>query len=188
MQPNGHGMRQVARRPIAGQVIASRALFEANPEIKWAYGKCKIIDAEGAEIRRPITWYKNLLLRRYSYRRLLSENFISQPATFWRREVHDEVGYFDEDDHWCMDYEFWLRVGSRYPAGVIDRYLANFSYHMASKSAREDKTKFQEEYRIAKRYGSGARMPLYLHKLNYFKIVGIYQVLAVLRRLRNRVR
>jgi len=33
MQPNGHGMRQVARRPIAGQVIASRALFEANPEI-----------------------------------------------------------------------------------------------------------------------------------------------------------
>jgi len=170
---------------LPGALFRVAEFFEHNPTTMWAYGKCRIVDADGDEIRRPITWYKNLLLRRYSYRKLLSENFISQPATFWRREIHDELGYFDEDDHWCMDYEFWLRVGSKHPAGVIDSYLANFRYHMASKSAKEDKVKFQEELRIAKRYAGGARAPLYLHRLNYFKIVGVYQALALLRRARG---
>src|ERR1022692_1731698 len=100
--------------------------FAAHPEVKWAYGKCRIVDADDREIRKPITWYKNLLLRRYSYRKLLAENFISQPATFWRRQVHDEIGYLNEDEHYVMDYEFWLRLGQSYPAGVINRYLASF--------------------------------------------------------------
>ncbi len=152
--------------------------FNDNPSTKWVYGKCKIVNENDVEIRKPITLYKNLLLRNFSYNKILAENFISQPATFWRRELHDEFGYFDENDHWCMDYEFWLRIGSKYPAGVINNYLSNFRYHSDSKSGLEDKTKFQDELKLAKKYSNGVKIPIYLHKLNYFKIIWSYRIMA----------
>ena len=46
------------------------------------YGfRCRIIDEDGREIRRAVTCYKDRILRRYTYRRLLRQNLISQPAT-----------------------------------------------------------------------------------------------------------
>ena len=84
--------------------------FIKNPDKKWVYGKCKIINEKDQEIRKPITAYKNWLLKKYSYKKLLTENFISQPATFWKKELHNEFGYFNESESLCMDYEFWLRI------------------------------------------------------------------------------
>jgi len=151
--------------------------FQNNPDKKWVYGKCKIINENDQEIRKPITTYKNLLLKKYSYAKLLSENFISQPATFWKREIHFELGFFDENEHYCMDYEFWLRTGKKYPAGVIDAYLANFRYYATSKSGSVNKKQFQDELRIAKKYGNRHKLSIILHYTNYWKIVAIYQLL-----------
>jgi hypothetical protein len=157
--------------------------------MRWVYGKCRIIDANDVEIRRPITWYKNLLLRRYSYPKLLSENYISQPATFWRREVHDEIGYMNEEEHYVMDYEFWLRIGQKYPAGVLDTYLANFRMYDSSKSGSLSNPQFQDELRIAKVFSNGARLPILLHELNCYKIVTTYKIMASIRqrKLRSKI-
>ncbi|EKE24945.1 MAG: glycosyl transferase family protein [uncultured bacterium] len=160
-----------------GALEAVADFFKLNPDKKWIYGKCKIINENDQEIRKPITIYKNLLLRKFSYSKLLTENFISQPATFWRKELHDEFGYFDENEHFCMDYEFWLRIGKKYPAGVIGKYLANFRYYKNSKSGSVNKKQFQDQYRLAKKYGEGYFMSLLLHKFNYFKITFIYSIL-----------
>lgn len=151
--------------------------FQKNPDKKWVYGKCKIIDKNDAEIRKPITWYKNFLLKKFSFAKLLSENFISQPATFWKRELLNEIGYFNEEEHFCMDYEYWLRIGQKYSAGVIPEYLANFRYYQNSKSGSVNKKQFQDELRIAKKYGRGKMLPILLHKINYYKIVSIYSCL-----------
>ena len=45
--------------------------FEENPECKWLYGRCKIIDQHDKEIRKFITRYKNIISGKFSYRRLL---------------------------------------------------------------------------------------------------------------------
>lgn len=155
--------------------------FQNNPDKKWAYGKCKIINENDQEIRKPITLYKNLLLRNYSYAKLLSENFISQPATFWKREIHSETGFFDESEHYCMDYEFWLRIGQKYQAEVMDDYLANFRYYSNSKSGSANKKQFQDELRIAKKYGKKYPLAISLHSFNYYKIVLIYKLLNLVK-------
>ncbi len=170
--------------PDALQKVAD--FFTKNPDKLWAYGKCKIIDENDVEIRRPITWYKNLLLNRYNYKKLLSENYISQPATFWRRKIHTEVGYLNENEHYVMDYEFWLRLGAKYPAGVIHRYLANFRMYDTSKSGSLSNPQFKDELRIAKTYSKGAKLPIFLHQINYFKIVWIYKFMAFVRRRRTK--
>lgn len=151
--------------------------FQSNPDKKWAYGKCKIINENDREIRRAITLYKNLLLKNYTYPKLLSENFISQPATFWKREIHVQEGFFDENEHFCMDYEFWLRLGQKYDAGMIDSYLANFRYYANSKSGSVNKKQFQDELRLAKKYGQKYPFAIFLHKFNYYKITWIYRIL-----------
>ena len=153
--------------------------FENNPDKFWVYGKCKIINANDQEIRRPITAYKNWLLKNYSYSRLLSENFISQPATFWRRQIHAPVGFFNEKEHYCMDYEFWLRLGRLYPAGVISDYLANFRYYADSKSGGVNEKQFQDELRLAKKFGIDHPLAIFLHRINYYKITGIYKILSL---------
>jgi glycosyltransferase involved in cell wall biosynthesis len=158
-----------------------RLFFQEHPGKKWAYGKCRIIDADDQEIRKPITAYKNFLLKNYSYAKLLSENFISQPATFWKREIHAEMGFFNESEHYCMDYEFWLRIGQKYSAGVIRDYLANFRYYATSKSGGVNKKQFQDELRLAKQYGKGFPRSLLLHRFNYYKITSIYQLLNLIK-------
>lgn len=156
--------------------------FRQNPDKKWAYGKCKIIDENDREIRKWITAYKNFMLKKYSYKKLLTENFISQPATFWKKELHDDLGYFDKQENFCMDYEFWLRIGQKYPAGVINDYLANFRYYSDSKSGDVDKQQFKDQLRLAKKYGQGHPFSLLIHKFNYYKITGIYKLLELMKR------
>jgi len=152
--------------------------FENNPAKKWVYGKCRIINKNDQEIRKPITWYKNLLLGTYKYSKLLSENFISQPATFWKRELLNEVGLFSEAEHFCMDYEYWLRIGEKHPAGVIKNYLSNFRYYTNSKSGQVNRKQFQDELRLAKKYGKKYPISLILHNFNYYKITIIYKLLS----------
>ena len=168
-----------------GALAKVAEFFAKNPEIKWAYGKCRIVNENDLEIRKPITWYKNFLLKKYSYRKLLAENFISQPATFWRRELLDEIGYIDEKEHYTMDYEYWLRIGQKYPAGVIDAYLADFRMYDESKSGSLANPQFIDELRIAKKYSKGARLPIFLHKINYFKIIWIYKLMALARQRKS---
>jgi len=160
-----------------GALSRVAGFFHRNPESKWAYGKCRIIDEQDHEIRKAITLYKNLLSRSYSYRKLLSENFICQPATFWKRELLPEIGFLNEAESLCMDYEFWLRIGQKYPAGVIDGYLACFRYYPDSKSWRGIEKQFQDELRLARRYGEGHGFALFIHRINYHKIVWAYRLL-----------
>jgi GDP-D-mannose 3',5'-epimerase len=158
------------------------AFFTDNPSMRWVYGKCRIINEDDQEIRKFVTWYKNISLANYSYKKLLVENFISQPATFWKRDLHKELGLFDENEYHVMDYEFWLRVGSKYPAGVIKDYVSNFRFYSNSKSGLQTRERFQDELRVARAYSKGNRIINILHKLNYFKIVGAYKIMAVFNR------
>lgn len=108
--------------------------FTADPQTWWVSGKCQIVDEENNEIRTPITVYKNTLLRWHSFLLLLMTNYISQPATFWRRESLDAIGYLDESLRYVMDYEYWLRLYSKRPPVFIPEYLAAFKIHRNSKT------------------------------------------------------
>jgi glycosyltransferase involved in cell wall biosynthesis len=48
---------------------------------------------------------------------------ISPSAVMLRRSLLDEVGLFDEDLPAAEDYDLWLRILARHPAGLIDREL-----------------------------------------------------------------
>ena len=59
----------------------------------------------------------------YCFPQLLERCLISPSAVIIHREVFEAVGLFDESLPACEDYDLWLRIGCRYPLGLIDQAL-----------------------------------------------------------------
>lgn len=157
-------------------------VFSTEPRTQWLYGKVRIVDAHGREIRRWITVYKNRRMRRYRYSKLLAENWISQMGVFWRRSAGAQVGPFRTDLHWCMDYNFWLRLGARWPGRFVERYLADFRWYPSSKSGAGFVPQFREELAVARELAAGkCRWAVLCHRLTYLKIVTAYHAMRLLR-------
>ena len=168
-----------------GALMRVGGFFREHAEAMWVTGRCRIIDEQDREMRSAITAYKNFLLRHFSYSLLLVTNPVSQPATFWRRQVMDELGFFDKNEHFVMDYDYWLRIGKRYPVAILDDCLASFRVYTTSKTSSSYLRSFREELEVAKRY-SGSSMLNALHWLSYLSIAASYAVLNSVARLRGR--
>ncbi|MGH7215442.1 MAG: glycosyltransferase family 2 protein, partial [Tepidisphaeraceae bacterium] len=152
-----------------GALASVVGAFATRPGAQWLVGGCEIIDGAGRVIRPGVTRYKRRSLIRYSYRRLLRENMVNQPAVFWRRGFGEAVGPLDESLHYTMDYDLWLRMGGRCDPLVLDRVVSQFRIHAASKSGQVAREQFDEQYRVACRYFDGDRASRIIHRFNVEK-------------------
>ena len=150
--------------------------FQDHPQAYWLTGKCRTIDPSANEIRRSSTIYKNFWLNTRSYTALSVLNYISQPATFWRREAIEQVCYFDERWYYAMDYDYWLRLGKHYRLWFLNEYLAGFRVHPASKGRSSTQAQFAEELQVARQYIT-SRTVLALHDIHSSLSVAIYHYL-----------
>lgn len=161
-----------------GALLAVGAHFAAHPEAGWLTGRCGIIDTAGRPARGAITAYKHFWLSLGSGRVLRVLNYISQPATFWRRSLAQLVGPLDEGLHYTMDYDYWLRLSAHGAPAILDRYLADFRVHPASKGGTGAARQFAEELATARRH-TRSRLLLGLHALHSRAIVGTYGLMSM---------
>jgi glycosyltransferase involved in cell wall biosynthesis len=166
-----------------GALHAVGEAFAAHPAAPWVTGYCPIIDASGREIRRPVTAYKNLLLRRYSLGLYLTHNFVSAPATFFLRSVLEAVGGFDERYRISVDYDLQLRVARRGDPVVLRRDLAAFRMAEGSLSMAGFERQFAEHAEQARRHGEGHPVAVALNRVLSRGIVHAYRALRARRRL-----
>jgi glycosyltransferase involved in cell wall biosynthesis len=158
--------------------------FEQYPDRQWLFGKCKMIDESGKEVRKWITWYKNLLSRTFSFNRLLTENYISQPAVFFRRKAFFDAGSLNQALHYAMDFDLWLRFAKMSPPIIIPENLASFRLHNSSKSIRNHRNLFSEQYAVHLKYHHGKWL-LLIHRINIAKILLVYGIMEKLRKIKN---
>lgn len=158
------------------------SVFSDNKDCQWIAGRCRIIDENGREIRKAVTGYKNKWLGRYSYDRLLVEDFISQPAVWFRKSFLNEVGLLDENLHYTMDYDLWLRMGAKAEPVIISSYLALFRYYSGSKTGGELRKSLSEVRELCRRYANGKKSILFGNWMYRLKIQIGYSLLSCLSR------
>lgn len=168
---------------LPGALAAVGEMFARRPEVEWLYGRCPIIDGAGAPARGFVTAYKEFWMRRYSYRRLLVENFLCQPAVFFRRRLLDRAGPIDTRYRNAFDYELFLRMGELARPAFLDRELARFRVHTGSKTSSDFDRSFREERDAARAVARG-RHPVLMarHDLNRVKLLLAYRLLRQLGR------
>jgi len=70
-----------------------------------------------------------------TYKSLLAEGMVvANQAAFWRRKIHDDIGYLDEDLHCVFDYEWFLRVMKDKQAYHVDKTWGALRYHSETKT------------------------------------------------------
>jgi GT2 family glycosyltransferase len=104
------------------------ACLEKNPDVDVVYGMADHIDAGD----RTLGAYPTAP---WNYEHLKKESFICQPAAFIRRRVVEKHGLLDESLHYCMDYEYWLRLGkSGARFAYLEEKLAGSRLHAETKT------------------------------------------------------
>ena len=169
---------------------ALRSVGEAlarSPDAAWVSGYCLIIDGSGREIRRAVTSYKSFLLRRWTLGLYLTQNFVSDPATFVRRDALEAIGALDPSYRTSHDYDLWLRVARRFgPPVVIRRPLASFRMAEGTLSMRGFEAQFAEHAAVARNHGTGYPLAVAVNRAMSGLIVMIYKALRWRRRVVSR--
>ncbi len=156
--------------------------FSQNPQARWLIGQCVIIDEQDHPIRQSIARYKNRQLARYSRRRLLRENFISQMSVFWRNDLGKQVGLLNEDLYYTMDYDLWLRMSKVSDPVVLTENLGCFRWYANSKSGKINRKQFDEQYQVASPHLVGDPISRLIHRVNVEKVVWAYRLMRLLGR------
>lgn len=74
----------------------------------------------GVRVNPPITHRK---VEGEQFARNLERCMITPSSVMVQRSLFDECGGFDESLPTCEDYDLWLKITSRYPVGLVDKYL-----------------------------------------------------------------
>jgi glycosyltransferase involved in cell wall biosynthesis len=180
------GLKRVAAEIVAfvnsddlylpGSLSSVGRHFALHPDTMWLTGDHFIIDHRGRKIQSFVVSYKRILRRHPSFKTLAVANYIVQPSTFWRRELMDEIGFFDTSLHYCFDYDFWLRAILKHSPYVASVPLSLFRIHGASKGGSRFADQFAEEYRVLCRHTTD-KMLRGLHRLHGMLIVLAYRII-----------
>lgn len=79
-------------------------VFEKHPEVNVVYGNAN-------HIREDDSFIEEYYTEDFDYERLKDICFICQPSLFFRKSVVEKYGYLDDKLQYCMDYDYWLRLG-----------------------------------------------------------------------------
>jgi glycosyltransferase involved in cell wall biosynthesis len=166
---------------LPGALGAVAAAFRARPQLEWLHGRCEIIDPDDRPVRGWVSLYKHMRARRHSFENLVTENYVSQMTAFWRRSVHDHIGFLDPSLHYAFDYDLWLRLARRSAPLYLPQRLACFRWYPTSKSGAMFEHQFREDAEVAARYAADKPIALLRKRVKTQAIVGIYRALARLR-------
>jgi glycosyltransferase involved in cell wall biosynthesis len=118
-------VRETTRAPHADLIIGNMNLIDKNDKL-----------------------LRDLKYVRPTYRSLLAEGMmLTNQAAFWRRRMHDEIGYLDESFECGFDYEWFLRLLQEHRASHVNGAWGGLRLHEDTKTSNMQAV-FDAEYQM----------------------------------------
>jgi len=153
-----------------GAVKAAVEHLAANTEAAMVYGDAYYIDEKNVVAGAYPT-------EDFDMNRLAAACIICQPTAFIRRAAFDTVGMLDPGLRYCMDYDLWIRLGSRFRIDRIARFLASSRRYPETKSWSHRDQLFEEIFAVAQR-SFGHVSPHWRVCRAYYRLVNLSWPLA----------
>ena len=123
-----------------------------------------------------------------TYKSLIAEGMVlTNQAAFWRRNIHNKIGYLNESLHYGFDYEWFLRVLNFGNAIHINKTLGGLRMHNETKTYN-----FQEQFKLEYDQILGDKKVSSIHRYKYqlrrlLLMIKIGEFKYVLRGLNRRI-
>jgi glycosyltransferase involved in cell wall biosynthesis len=125
-----------------GALRAAADTMIAHPGAALVIGNMRLIDA-GDQVLRELIYCKP------NHDALLCEGMVlTNQAAFWRRSVHDRIGYLNPSFQYCFDYEWFLRLTECTEGCYARDFWGGYRLHDETKTSRHAPGFFAEKARI----------------------------------------
>jgi glycosyltransferase involved in cell wall biosynthesis len=128
-----------------GTFLKVAHFFLKNPQEQFLYGQGKHIDEQDRYIEDYPNGQENYLF-------LHEQCKICQPAAFWKRDLIDDIGYFDSSLKYAMDYDYWIRISKKYNLNYIQDYFGNTRFYPTTKTSGQRLPFHWEIIRVQKKH------------------------------------
>lgn len=119
--------------------------FEKNIDVDVVYGLANHIDIDD----NVLNAYPTLP---WDFKKLTKDNYLCQPAVFFRKKIVDEFGVLDDELHFCLDYEYWLRIGRLKPFYYLEQTLAGSRMYPENKTLSNPIKVLTEIFSVFQKY------------------------------------
>ena len=118
-------------------------LLQSDASIDFIAGNCNVWDAQGELIylNRPTPIEKHHVLSGYHFP-------VNPTAYFYRKSIHEKIGFYNEKNHYNMDLEFIIQTALQYKITYVDRTWGNFRMLPNSKTFSDQSTKQLEKRKL----------------------------------------
>lgn len=111
-------------------------------------GNCLTVFTDGTPPRKDDGDFENL----FKLLEFWKGYNMPQTSIFWRREVFEKVGFLNEELHYIMDFDYWIRIAAHHNFKNIDHVLSYATYHDEAKTGDNYKIYYEQLRRHAKEY------------------------------------
>jgi glycosyltransferase involved in cell wall biosynthesis len=139
---------------VVGWVVQ---VFDQCPQLDVVYGRLERIDASGRLLPTPLLPKDRV---DFDLSQVLGECVVNQPGSFWRRRIMEQVGLLNEELHFSLDYEYWIRLalaGAQFKR--LPETVARFRLSSASKTVGQTAHQAQEQIRVLETLASRPDLP-----------------------------
>jgi glycosyltransferase involved in cell wall biosynthesis len=130
---------------LPGAIATVVDAFRGNPDAEFVYGKGWNVDETGRLLGDSGVLPFNL------WKLIHHRNYIHQPSCFFRKALLDRAGPIEEDLHYVMDWELWIRFGA-YRGVFVDAYLSCNRAYAQNKTQSGALRRWAEIRRMVRRY------------------------------------
>ena len=161
------------------------SLLHADASIDFITGNCNVWDAQGELIylNRPTPIEKHHVLSGYHFP-------VNPTAYFYRKSIHEKIGFYNEKNHYNMDLEFIIQTVLQYKITYVDRIWGNFRMLPNSKTFSDQSNNQLEDRKRAllKRYLKDESI-FVKFKVRLYIIDKVYKpiILSVYRKIRDKI-